>query len=239
MSRSLGQRQMLCVALRIMAHNRSRERTSRNRPRLQVRGLAATVSIGLACAAGASVAWGQDLDPARDFQQCRAIIDDQLRLNCVKDLLSTSPPDAATASANDGWQFVRTPNPAKGPDAVSIMRTADILRSDSDLAGVMIRCEENHGLEVLLAVIRPIPPRSKRDVVVTWGAMTSRLRAEASSAGTTLNLPDEAAVFARGAWQAQKELGVTIKDPEADIHGVVRLDGLSQAMAKLSANCPK
>jgi hypothetical protein len=35
-----------------------------------------------------------------------------------------------------------------------------------------------------------------------------------------------------------KELAVTIKDPEAEIHGVIPLGGLAPAMAKLAASCP-
>jgi hypothetical protein len=205
---------------------------------LRTLGLVAIALIGSAFAA-ADAAWGQDQKPPRDFEQCRAITNDQLRLNCLKDLLAKPPSDAATPSAHDSWQFVRTPSPIKGPDAVSIMRTADTLQSDSDLAGLMIRCDEDHGFEVSLAVIRPIPPRNRRDVIVVWGTTTSRFQAEASPAGTTLNLPADAAAFARGPWQAQKELAVTIKDPDGDIHGVIRLDGLSPAMARLSANCSK
>jgi len=206
---------------------------------LLTRSLTVIASTGLACAIGAAAVRGQSPDPAPNFERCKVITNDQLRLNCLRNLLAKPVLGGGTSSSPEGWRLVRTPNPAKGPDAMSIMRTADALRSDPDLAGLMIRCEDNRELEVSLALIRPIPPRSKRDVVVSWGTTQSRFQAEASSAGTALNLPAETTAMARAAWQGQKELAVTIKDPEADIHGVIALDGLSSAMVTLSANCPK
>src|SRR5262245_14711786 len=37
------------------------------------------------------------------------------------------------------WRLVRTPDPRGGSEAVSIMQTADVSRSDIDFAGVMLR----------------------------------------------------------------------------------------------------
>jgi hypothetical protein len=118
------------------------------------------------------------------------------------------------------------------------MRTADTAQSDPDLAGLMIRCAEKPGLEVLLALVRPFPPRSKRDVVVTTGTTRSVFHAETSSAGTALVLPIEATAFTTGHWRGLKELAVTINDPEAEIRGVISLEGLALAMTKLLASCP-
>ena len=166
------------------------------------------------------------------------IANDQARLTCLKNLLPSASSGPAASAAHDLWPLVRTPHPKGGPDAVAIMRTADTAQSDPDLAGLMIRCEEKPGFEVLLALVRPFPPRTKRDVVVTSGTTQSVLRAEASPTGTGLILPIEATAFTTGPWQGLKELAVTIKDPEAEIRGVIPLDGLAPAMAKLSANCP-
>ena len=166
------------------------------------------------------------------------IASDQARLNCLKNILPKDSPDPSASPARDLWPLVRTPHPKGGPDAVAIMRTADTAQSDPDLAGLMIRCEEKPGFAVLLALVRPFPPRSKRDVVVTLGTTQSVLRAEASSTGTALVLPIEATAFTTGPWQGLKELAVTIKDPETEIRGVIPLGGLAPAMAKLSASCP-
>jgi hypothetical protein len=117
------------------------------------------------------------------------------------------------------------------------MRTADTARSDPDLAGLMIRCEEKPGFQVLLALVRPLPPRAKRDVLVTSGTAHSLLHAEVSPLGTALLLPIDGTVFTSGPWQGLTELGVTIKDPETEIRGVIPLEGVAPAMARLSAYC--
>ena len=174
------------------------------------------------------------------FEQCKVIADDQLRLDCLKKLLSPLPPTASSnaASSPDSWPLVVTHRPAGARDAVAIMRTADTTRSDPDLAGLMIRCEEKPGFEVLLALVRPFPPRTQREVVVGTGAAQSVLHAQVSSLGTGLILPVEASMFTTGPWRGLKELAVVIKDPEIEIHGVIPLDGLAPAMTKLSARCP-
>jgi hypothetical protein len=180
----------------------------------------------------------QTNDVSQDFEKCKVIAEDQARLNCFKSLIPADSLKPAAAAASELWPLVRTPRPKGGPDAVAVMRTADTARSDPDLAGLMIRCAEKPGLEVLLALVRPLPPRSKRDVVVTTGATESVVHADVSSIGTALVLPIDAAAFATGRWHGLKELAVTIKDPEAEIRGVISLEGLAPAMAKLSASCP-
>ena len=118
------------------------------------------------------------------------------------------------------------------------MRTADTARSDPDLAGLMVRCSDKQSLEVTLALVRPVPPRSKRSVLISWGTTQAAFQAEASSTGAALGLPAEVTSLARDIWQRAAELAVTIKDTDGEIKGVILLDGLAPAMARLSANCP-
>jgi hypothetical protein len=201
--------------------------------------VALILSMALVYLAGTASVFAQDADVSQDFEKCKVIANDQVRLDCLKNLLPKTSPDPAASAAHDAWRLVRTPHPGGGgPDAVAIMRTADTARSDPDLAGLMIRCADKPGLEVLLALVRPLPPRSKRDVVVISGTTQSVLHAEASSTGTALILSTEATAFTTGPWQGLKELAVTIKDPETEIRGVIPLGGLAPAMAKLSASCP-
>ena len=195
------------------------------------------LSTALTYLVGATPAFAQERDVSQDFEKCKVIANDQARLNCLKNLLPNASSGPGASAAHDSWALVRTPHPKGGPDAIAIMRTADTVQSDPDLAGLMIRCEEKPGLEVLLALVRPFPPRTKRDVVVTSGTTQSVLRAEVSSTGTALVLPIEATAFTTGPWQGLKEWTVTIKDPETDIRGVIPLDGLVPAMAKLTASC--
>jgi hypothetical protein len=197
-----------------------------------------TFRATLFCIVGTASVFAQGRDVSQDFEKCKVISDDQARLNCLKDLIPSASADAVTSSTNDSWPLVRTPNPKGGPDAVAIMRLADTAQSDPDLAGLMIRCAEKSDFEVVLALVRPFPPRTKTDVVVTSGTTQSVLHAQASSAGTALILPIEATAFTTGPWRGLKELAVTIKHPEGEIRGTIPLDGAAPAIAKLSASCP-
>jgi hypothetical protein len=198
------------------------------------------LSLGMALTylLGAISVCAEERDVSQDFAKCKVIANDQARLSCLKNLLPEPAPRPTVSTPPDFWPLVRTPNPAGGPDAVAIMRTADTAQSDPDLAGLMIRCAEQPGFEVLLALVRPLPPLAKRDVVVVSGTTPSVLHAKASPTGTALILPIEATSFTTGDWQGMKELAVTIKDPEAEIHGVIPLGGLAPAMAKLATSCP-
>lgn len=180
-------------------------------------------------------------DIAEGFAKCKTIDDDRARLDCLKKLLA-APPTAKppAAGVEDRWPLVVTPPPpgGGGREAVSIMRTAETTRSDPDLAGLMIRCQEKPGLQVLLALVRPLPPRAKRSVVVSPTTTPTIIHAEVSPLGTGIVLPVEPSMFTTGRWRELKELAVLIHDPEGDIRGVIPLDGLAPALAKLSARCP-
>jgi hypothetical protein len=189
------------------------------------------------CIFGATPVFSQTRDVSQGFEKCKIIADDQARLNCLKNLLPSSSSDSAASVTKDPWPLVRTPNPKGGADAIAIMRTADTALSDPDLAGLMIRCAEKPSLEVLLVLVRPFPPRTKTDVVVTSGTTQSVLQAEAASPGSALVLPIEATAFTSGPWQGSKELAVAIRRPEAEIRGVIPLNGVTSAIAKLSSSC--
>jgi hypothetical protein len=126
---------------------------------------APTVALYLLCS---PAAWAEQSEATPGFANCVAIKDDRARLDCIKKLIASSPPaDPPAEAGQDRWPLVVTPPPpGGGHESVSIMRTADTTRSDSDLAGLMIRCQEKPGFEVLLALVRPLPPRAQREVVV-------------------------------------------------------------------------
>jgi hypothetical protein len=176
---------------------------------------------------------------AEGFAKCKIIEDNQARLDCLKKLLAAPPARPPAEGVQDRWPLVVTPPPPGGGDheAISIMRTADTIRSDPDLAGLMIRCQEGSGFQVLLALVRPLPPRAKRSVVVSPTTTPTIIHAEVSPLGTGIILPVEPSAFTTGQWQDLKELAVLVQDPEADIRGVIPLDGLAPALAKLSARC--
>ncbi len=135
-----------------------------------------------------------------------------------------------------GWHLVRTANPRGGPDAVSISHTADISRSDLDLAGLMLRCGEK-SVEVVIVVVTPLSPRARPDVTISADHKEWRFVAQAVSPGALL-LPAEATSLADGPWQLARELAVKVSSPELAFGGVIPIDGLAEALGTLAANCP-
>lgn len=140
--------------------------------------------------------------------------------------------------ANIGrWRLVRTPGPEKSGEVVSIMHTADVLQSDLDFAGLLIRCREKSSLQIAFVVIRPFPPRTHPQITINTGHTSVRVQASVVPPGSLLSLPDEAEVLARGPWQSASQLTVDIEGDGAKIHGIVSLENLSRAIAVLQANC--
>jgi hypothetical protein len=183
---------------------------------------------------------GQNLRPSPSLaasDRCRPIKDGASRAPCYEKRVSDS-----IAASNDqpnaaAWRLVRTPNPAGGRDAVSIMHTAELTRSDLDLAGLMLRCADS-GIEVLFVVVEPISPRSHPKVTVATGPTKLVLSASAVPPGLLVLLPVEAAALAEGPWQKATELSVVIEGDRDPVRGVVLLAGLGGALQLLRSNCP-
>jgi hypothetical protein len=188
------------------------------------------VAIGLFLG-GTTYAFAQD-----DFERCKAIAADRERLDCLKGILATPAP-SEDAAAKGFWPLVKTTRSSGAADAIAIMRTAETAQSDPDLAGMMIRCQEQTKLEVLLALVRPLRPGSKRDVSIKLASSEVVLHADTIPAGTALILPIDATVFTTGPWRDLKQLSVKVNDAEGDIRGVVSLKGIATAIAKLTAAC--
>lgn len=136
-----------------------------------------------------------------------------------------------------GWRLVRTPGPDK-TDVVSIMRTADIMQSDAEFAGMMIRCRPKSGLQIAFALITPFRPRSTPKITISFNRTDMPFQAEVIPPGSLVALPNEAEVLVKGAWQSAKEVAVDIEGDGAKIHGVVPLANLAEAVAQLQASCP-
>jgi len=141
-------------------------------------------------------------------------------------------------TASGGWQFVRTPGPDKSGDTISMMRTADLLNSDPDFAGMAIRCQEKALPQIAFVVIQPFKPRSKTTVTVATGPNPARFDGIVIGPGSMVALPDEAAALLR-AWQAAGTLKVEIAGEDLTIKGAVPLAGLAEALTKLETSCPR
>lgn len=137
----------------------------------------------------------------------------------------------------DGWHLVRTPGPEKGVDVVSVMRTADLMQSDAEFAGLAIRCRAKSALQIAFIVITPFHPRTHPKVTVAINHAEMKFQAEVIPPGSMIALPDEAEVLAKGPWQSAKALSVDIEGEGVKIHGVISLENLAGAIAQLQASC--
>ena len=146
----------------------------------------------------------------------------------------------AAESANTiagGWRLLRSPNPQGGPDAISVGHTADVTRSDLDLAGMMLKCSDN-GPEIVIVVVTPFPPRAQPEVTIAASGQEWRFVASIVPPGAQLLLPPEAARLATGAWQRATELSIQVKSAEKTFSGVIPTGELGTAFTTLLANCP-
>jgi hypothetical protein len=164
----------------------------------------------------------------------RAIV---LAVLLLAPLWMASPGPAAGPEASKGtWRLVRTPNPRGGPEAVSIMQTAETLRSDPDLAGLMLRCGPGE-VEVAVVLVQPVSPRLRPEIAVRAGATDAHYQATVATPGALLLLPGNALALLTEARPTPSELSLTISYDQTKIQGVIPLAGLSAAYAQLRANC--
>ncbi|WP_439405861.1 hypothetical protein ACNJX9_31455 [Bradyrhizobium sp. DASA03076] len=146
----------------------------------------------------------------------------------------SSPPSLSSSV----WKFSRTQGTKEGETFAAITKTADTTQSDPDFAGLIVRCAPKGKVDVLVALIRPFPPRSHPQVTIAasnGGTLT--VEASMAAAGAAVLLPDEVSAFASGKWQTTPSLAVTVKESDSEIKGVVALTGLREAYNLLAANC--
>jgi hypothetical protein len=167
-----------------------------------------------------------------------AAADQTARLRSFEEAKSYGAQSTVFAATNAGtWRLVRTPNPRGGPDAVSIMQTADTARSDVDLVGLTLRCSDT-GFDVLVVLLKPFPPRTHPKVKLTSSGTTVHLEATVIPPGAAISLPAEAATLVKGSWQSSSELAIEVGDDGNATRGFISLVGLEPALSLLASNCP-
>jgi hypothetical protein len=198
--------------------------------------LTAAVAIAIV-ALGVEAAPGQDI--SSDLRRCLAITDSAARLRCLETAAASrqEQPQPRLGEAG-GWRLLRTPDPRGGPDAVSIMHTADMLRSDPDFAGLMLRCAED-GIDVLVIVVAPRPPRARPQVKFGPPGHEANYQATVVPPFTALLLPKDATSLVSGLrGTASADLSIEINDESPAVGGTVALAGLRPALEGLKASCP-
>ena len=145
--------------------------------------------------------------------------------------------DRSSTELAGAWRLVHTPNPLGGPDAVSIMHTADTSRSDLDLAGLMIRCNGGR-TELAIVLLRAFPLRAHPRVTFGRSAHETQFEATVGPPGTAVVLPGDQKMIISEPWQSESELIIRVTDGQTTVSGVVALAGLQSAFSVLTANCP-
>jgi hypothetical protein len=136
------------------------------------------------------------------------------------------------------WKLVRTPNPRGGPEAVSIIHTADTARSDLELAGLMIRCNNGRG-ELAIVLLRAFPLRAHPRVIFGPPGHETQHEATISPPGTAVVVPGDPKTAIGNLWLTENDLFIRVIDGPTKISGVVPIAGLKSAFTLLMANCPQ
>jgi hypothetical protein len=188
------------------------------------------------CVVGATFAVAGQPDTASDgpalqgVARCLEIESKAERLRCYQQTPNAPPGDSGA------WRLVRSPDPRGGPDAVSIMHTAELSRSDPDIAGLMLRCASG-GVEALVIVVEPLPPRERAHVGLSALGASATFDVTVVPPFAALLLPQEAAALFAGPWRSAPDLSIQVDADQTSVHGIVALTGLRPALDRLTASC--
>ena len=198
---------------------------------------ASTITLDSAVCEGAA----KTAKPNSEAVHCTTNKKDSARTPCYKEgnvgapirLSQPQPIESGT------WQLARTPNPAGGPDSISISKIADSTWPDHDIAGLMLRCGEGATTEVLVVLIEPLRPRTHPKVTVSAGATTTQFTGSVATSGALVLLPEKASALVEHAWQSIPELAVAITEDNRSLRGVIPVADIGSAMQTLQLNCLK
>ena len=207
------------------------------------RGGAAAICAALMIASTSAVCQASE-KPAKlnsNLEQCRGVKNEQARKRCYEQVNSSVSPGLSQQQPIEPatWQLTHTPNPAGGPDSISITKITDATGSDHDIAGLMLRCGEGATTEVLVVLVEPLPARTHPKVTVVAGRTTTEFTGSVVTPGSLVLLPEKASALVENAWQSIPELAVAIAENHRWLHGVISLSDISAAMQTLQSNCPK
>jgi hypothetical protein len=174
-------------------------------------------------------------DIPASLERCAGVADASARIQCYQRALGQPVgPGTAPQKPPEGWRLVRSRDPRGGPDAVSMMRTADTAVSDLELAGVVLRCGEPRP-ELRVVMLTPLPPRARPAVTIGAGTREMRFDATVIPPGAELLLPPDA--LADGPLRSAREISIRIDTAGTTIKGAVVVEGLDTALAALAVNC--
>ncbi|AMN43767.1 hypothetical protein RHPLAN_53510 [Rhodoplanes sp. Z2-YC6860] len=174
-----------------------------------------------------------------DITRCRTLDNLDAQLKCYEDaankntqMVRPSPGGSPDSQTIGEWRFIRTPNPQGGSEAVSITRPGDLAKSDPNFVGIMIRCAASD-IEVLAVLLQPLPPRARPIVVVNGVKFDGQIVPPGM-----VRLPPELSTSARTQWPKLPSVSLQVEEGGTSTKGMVFLDGLDQALEKLTTTCP-
>jgi hypothetical protein len=133
----------------------------------------------------------------------------------------------------DAWRQVGNP----GQEGLAFLRTADFEHSDPRFAGLILRCNKNQRIEPVLVVVEPFTASAQPKITLRVAGIESYVVGTILPTGVGIRLPLDEREIMRGPWRDAQELAVTIREGETVIKGVVKLSGLSAAIAALQLEC--
>jgi hypothetical protein len=209
--------------------------------RVFARGGATAICAALMIASTSAVGQDSKKPATSNVEHCRGIKGEQARKRCYEQENSSVSPSLSQRQPiePETWQLARTPNPAGGPDSISITKITDATGSDHDIAGLMLRCGEGATTEVLVVLVEPLPARTHPKVTVVAGRTTTEFTGSIVTPGALVLLPEKASALVEHTWQSVPELAVAIAENHRSLHGVIPLADISTAMQTLQSNCPK
>lgn len=195
------------------------------------------------CAFWLTSARGQDAakqPKSNSAEDCRRIKNEHVRTHCLEQINSKAAPVPQQQPTVSGtWQLARAPNPAGGPDSISITKITNPTPSEQDIAGLMLRCAEGATTNVLIVLAAPLPLRTHPKVIVVAGATTTEFIASIVPPGSLVLLPEKASALVENTWPSVPELTVSVTDNNRALRGVIPVEDLNDAMKELQSNCPK
>jgi len=117
----------------------------------------AICAFWLTCACCQEAAKQPKLNSGRE--DCSRIKNEHMRMHCLEQTDSKAAPAPQQQPTSGTWQLARKPNPAGGPDSISIEKITNPTPSGQDIAGLMLRCAEGAATNVLIVLAAPLPAR--------------------------------------------------------------------------------
>jgi len=152
-------------------------------------------------------------------------------------LVEFSPIQKSKAQSDmGGWRFVRSPSTPDTTGAVAIMHAPELSSSDLNFAGIMLRCSKNN-LQVMIALVEPLPPRSQTQVTIATGERETKLTGAVIGPGLAILLAPEASTLAESSWHSLDRISIVVEQGDTRFKGSVALTGLPTALQKLRENC--